>query len=68
MEEAREMFCAGSTVELPPFAYDMQPDRPWPERNGPTNFTEQAAKEKEAKEAKEKAEGSYEEKGAPPKK
>ena len=71
LKESVEWFAPDSTVPLPPFAYDMQPDRPWPERNGPTNFTEQAAKEKEAKEAKEakeKAEGSYGEKGAPPKK
>ena len=57
LKESVEWFAPESTVPLPPFAYDMQPDRPWPERNGPTNFTEQAAQEKEAKEAKEKAEG-----------
>jgi hypothetical protein len=40
LEEAKAMFCKGSLVELPPFAYDMQPDKPWPERQGQVDFSE----------------------------
>ena len=40
LKEAHEMFAAGSTVPLPPFAYDMQPDKPWPERQGQVDFSE----------------------------
>ena len=34
------MFCAGSEFQVPPFAYDMQPDKPWPERQGQVDFSE----------------------------
>lgn len=40
LEEAKAMFCKDSVIKLPPFAYDMQPDKPWPERQGQVDFTE----------------------------
>lgn len=53
LEEAKAMFCKDSAVELPPFAYDMQPDKPWPERQGQVDFSEaeRRAKLKEQEQA-----------------